>query len=135
MDSLVGCQRWCEGHNHETGSELRNIPLTSSVREQSELAMGRPIPMFQNEIKSEKKEPLSASNRRPPPLDLSQVPDTGTMDWFATLFENLYRLLKEAEDKYPTLARWHRTVSEALTDTPPSRGDAVWATTPSEDVN
>lgn len=135
MDLLPNSQPHCGKHN-DAGSEPKNNPPTSFTEEDPELAMGRPVPMFHKDTEMNEMPELSSndSNRRPPPLDLSQVPDTETMEWFAILFENLYRLLKEAEDKYPALARWHRTVSEVLSDTPPPRGNEVWVSPPSDDA-
>lgn len=101
----------------------RNIPPI----DESAFEMGKPIPKFLEDAENDDVTQLvNASRRRPPPLDLSQVPDTETVEWFGRLFENLHRLLREAEDKFPALAQWHRAISEVLADTPPPRGDEVW---------
>lgn len=93
--------------------------------------MGRPIPYFPQAEQGTVSAPAQSSDiRRPPPLNLSDIPDDATYEWFASYFTRFYRLLKQAEEAFPLLAQYHRSIAEALTDTPTPRGPIVWEEQP-----
>lgn len=88
--------------------------------------MGRPVPRFDSEPNIVDEMPQAVvpqGQRRPPPLDLRQVPDDDVMRWYTEMIDRLRRLLAHAEDSFPLLARWNRLVLDGVASTP---NTSVW---------
>ena len=110
--------------------ELEKMANSTSVTEatSSTAGMGRPIPHYPQVAQDNNTVTVNTAGniRRPPPLNLSEIPDDETYEWYASFFTRFYRLLKQAEDSFPLLAQYHRNVADALADTPTPRGPIVW---------
>lgn len=109
------------------------ISTTTTSREEvvSTAGMGRPIPYFPQNAPQETAVISTTANegrtlRRPPPLNLADIPSDDTYEWYSSFFARFYRLLKEAEDSFPLLAQYHRNVADALADTPTPHGPGIW---------
>lgn len=122
----------------ESNATSATFSITGAEENAIAAGMGRPIPYFPQETitipipiptssipaASEPSEPSRniRNIRRPPPLNLAQIPDDDTYEWYANFFSQFYRLLKQAEESFPLLAQYHRSIADALADTPTPHG-------------